>query len=267
MDGIEGYTVTNGGPSRTRVAPVEVLCLGPPRAGANSIHTALGKLGYHETYYFTSSVNDRSQDTQKWLDAFDAVFQGKGAFGKGDFDCLFKGCQAVVGRPCCAFAPQLIKAYPEAKVILNTRDVDEWYMSWLRLVKARRAQEQAQGEVNIDTTDLHKVAAKLLRDKILFAFFQDDFINTAKAAFKAHFNAICELVPKDMLLIYDIKDGWAPLCEFLGKPAPSEPFPGHDTLEVFEELHPPHANAKAVELKPLHHTVVGVPHAGVEVQN
>ncbi|OAX77491.1 hypothetical protein ACJ72_08211 [Emergomyces africanus] len=267
MDGIDGYAVGNGGPSRTRVAPVEVLCLGPPRAGANSIQTALGKLGYQETYYFTSSVEDRSQDTQKWLDAFDAVFQGKGTFGKGDFDDLFKGCQAVVGRPCCAFAPQLIKAYPEAKVILNTRDVDEWYMSWLKFVKERRAQEAAQGEMSIDTTDPQKVAAKLLRDRILFAFFHGDFINTAKAAFKTHFNEICELVPKDRLLIYDIKDGWNPLCEFLGKPVPLEPFPGHDTLEVFEELQSRHASVKAVELKPRHHTVLEIPPVGVEVQN
>ncbi|PGH34178.1 hypothetical protein GX50_02952 [[Emmonsia] crescens] len=268
MDGSEGFAA-NGGPSRTRVAPVKVLCLGPPRAGANSIQAALGKLGYHETYYFPSSVSDRTQDTTTWLDAFDAVFEGKGTFGKEDFDRLFIGCQAVVGRPCCAFAPQLINAYPGAKVILNTRDVDEWYKSWLGLIKARMAQEQEQeqeqAEVKIDTEDPQKVAAKMLRDRILFTFFQGDFINTAKGAFKAHFNAICELVPKDMLLIYNIKDGWNPLCEFLGKPVPSDPFPGHDALECFDEPQPSQASGKAEELKPLHHAVVVPQEVGIEV--
>ncbi|OJD24447.1 hypothetical protein ACJ73_04191 [Blastomyces percursus] len=266
MSGIEGYAAANnGGPSRTRMAPVKVLCLGPPKAGANSIQAALRMLGYHDTYYFTSSVNDRTRDTQTWLTAFDAVFEGKGAFKKGDFDRLFEGCQAVVGRPCCAFAPQLIKSYPEAKVILNTRDVDEWYMSWAKLIKTRMVQEQKESKVNPDIEDPQKVAAKLLRDKILYVFFRGDFLSTAKAAFEAHFNEICELVPKDKLLIYDIKEGWNPLCEFLGKPVPSQPFPGHDSLEVFGEESLGQATGKAGELKPLHHAVVAIPKgAGVE---
>jgi hypothetical protein len=35
--------------------------------------------------------------------------------------------QAVCDWPACAFAKELIEAYPEAKVILTTRDVDSWY--------------------------------------------------------------------------------------------------------------------------------------------
>lgn len=33
------------------------------------------------------------------------------------------------------------------------------------------------------------------------------------------------LVPKERLLEWNVKDGWEPLCEFLGKPVPDEPFP------------------------------------------
>ena len=32
-------------------------------------------------------------------------------------------------------------------------------------------------------------------------------------------------VPADRLLIFDVKQGWAPLCEFLGRPVPAVPFP------------------------------------------
>lgn len=31
--------------------------------------------------------------------------------------------------------------------------------------------------------------------------------------------------PKDKLLIFDVKQGWEPLCKFLGKPVPNVPFP------------------------------------------
>jgi hypothetical protein len=32
-------------------------------------------------------------------------------------------------------------------------------------------------------------------------------------------------VPPERLLVYDVKEGWDPLCEFLGVPEPEEPFP------------------------------------------
>src|ERR1700712_1945979 len=42
---------------------------------------------------------------------------------------------------------------------------------------------------------------------------------------KEHCNMIRGLVPKDRLLEWTIEDGWEPLCKFLGKPVPDEPFP------------------------------------------
>lgn len=33
------------------------------------------------------------------------------------------------------------------------------------------------------------------------------------------------LVPKERLLEWSVEDGWAPLCTFLGKSVPEEPFP------------------------------------------
>lgn len=35
--------------------------------------------------------------------------------------------QVVSDFPAVSFAPELIQAYPEAKVILTNRDVDDWY--------------------------------------------------------------------------------------------------------------------------------------------
>ncbi|PGH15011.1 hypothetical protein AJ79_02691 [Helicocarpus griseus UAMH5409] len=255
MSKIAGHSPTEGGPSSARVAPVKVLALGPPRTGANSIRDALEQLGYHRTYHFVSFANDRPQDTQTWLDAFNAMFEGKGTFEKEDFDSLFSGCQAAVGRPLCAFAPQLIKAYPDAKVILNTRDIEEWYNSWIRLAKAKRAQEKQ--EENHENNDPQKAPAKLLREKILTAFFQGDFLKNGKTAFKAHFKSICEMVPKDQLLIYDIKEGWEPLCRFLEKPIPSGQFPGLDSLERFDEQPATHVNGTPEKPK-FDSTVTGI---------
>ena len=32
-------------------------------------------------------------------------------------------------------------------------------------------------------------------------------------------------VPADRLLVYEVTQGWEPLCAFLGVPVPDEPFP------------------------------------------
>lgn len=37
------------------------------------------------------------------------------------------------------------------------------------------------------------------------------------------------LVPKERLLEWTVEDGWEPLCEFLDKPVPEEPFPHANT--------------------------------------
>ena len=44
-------------------------------------------------------------------------------------------------------------------------------------------------------------------------------------AFLAHSDAVQAAVPADRLLVYQVKEGWEPLCAFLGKPVPDEPFP------------------------------------------
>jgi Sulfotransferase domain len=54
-------------------------------------------------------------------------------------------------------------------------------------------------------------------------------------AFEAHNNAVRAGLPKDRLLVYEVKEGWAPLCKFLDKPTPSDPFPRTNNREDFWE--------------------------------
>ena len=56
-------------------------------------------------------------------------------------------------------------------------------------------------------------------------------------AFIAHNEAVKNTIPADQLLVYEVKDGWGPLCEFLGKPVPSEPFPRtNDRAEFWDRV-------------------------------
>ena len=44
-------------------------------------------------------------------------------------------------------------------------------------------------------------------------------------------------IPKSQLLVFDVREGWQPLCSFLDVPVPEEPFPrGNDTQEMMVRL-------------------------------
>lgn len=50
--------------------------------------------------------------------------------------------------------------------------------------------------------------------------------------FNKHVEEVKANVPADQLLVYEVKEGWEPLCQFLGVPVPPEPFPHvNDTRE------------------------------------
>lgn len=56
-------------------------------------------------------------------------------------------------------------------------------------------------------------------------------------AFAAHNEAVKNAIPANQLLVYEVKDGWGPLCEFLGKPVPSDPFPRtNDRAEFWDRV-------------------------------
>ena len=43
--------------------------------------------------------------------------------------------------------------------------------------------------------------------------------------YERHNDEVKRRVPSERLLVYEVKEGWGPLCEFLGVPEPEEPFP------------------------------------------
>jgi len=54
--------------------------------------------------------------------------------------------------------------------------------------------------------------------------------------FHAHERRVKHTVPAERLLVFQASDGWAPLCAFLGKPVPAEPYPRSNSREEFFEL-------------------------------
>lgn len=72
----------------SRVVPLEVLCLGRERCGTSSLRQALFELGYAHVYHMTAVMQENPPDAIMWTQAFDAKLDGKGKFGKEEWDQL-----------------------------------------------------------------------------------------------------------------------------------------------------------------------------------
>lgn len=121
-------------PPRTRTKPMQVICVGPPRSGTESLQQALLTLGYDYTYHGWDIMFEENHRMpawarlcrKKWFGSMD----GESNITTKDFDELIGHAVAVTDAPASAFAADIIAAYPEAKVILNMRsDLDAWYKS------------------------------------------------------------------------------------------------------------------------------------------
>ncbi|KAI4278723.1 MAG: hypothetical protein L6R38_005178 [Xanthoria sp. 2 TBL-2021] len=73
-----------------------------------------------------ANAMNNPKDNELWLDAINAKTQGGKHFGREQWDQRLGHCQAVTDFPAALFAHELISAYPEAKVILSNRDVDQY---------------------------------------------------------------------------------------------------------------------------------------------
>jgi hypothetical protein len=51
--------------------------------------------------------------------------------------------------------------------------------------------------------------------------------------FRDHTRKVVEAIPAKRLLIYEVSQGWGPLCEFLGVEVPATPFPAENSRAEF----------------------------------
>ncbi|KAF6820083.1 hypothetical protein CPLU01_12857 [Colletotrichum plurivorum] len=206
-------------PPRKRTRPMEVLCVGPPRSGTESLQQALITLGY-----------DHTLARKKWFGA-ENHNEGDVSISADEFDELIGHCVAVTDAAASCFAAEMIRAYPEAKVVLNVRrDLDKWHES---AVKTLVHVNESWSFWVASLLDREAFWAWHVYERFLWALFfrapDGDMAGAIKRngkwVYREHCDMIRGLVPKDRLLEWSVDEGWEPLCAFLGKDVPDEPFP------------------------------------------
>lgn len=196
---------------------------------------ALQILGYNDCYHFFN-IYHNIRDCEMWMEAYAAKFQGKGKFGRAEWDKLLGHCMAVADAPCNSFAPELIDAYPEAKVILVERDLESWYKSF-DIVLETIYEPKFRIAAFLDPFWMGKLAG-MVRMWMIDEFHAptlEKARENARDMYRAHYAEVRRSTPKDRLLEYELGSGWEPLCKFLGKEVPDVPFPRINEAAALKE--------------------------------
>ncbi|TLD08852.1 uncharacterized protein PgNI_07786 [Pyricularia grisea] len=201
----------------------QVLVLGMPRTGTQSIGQALQILGLGESYHMTTVGPNNHHDA--WCTAIEAKFGEEDAsevITQEFFDDLFKGYNAVSDFPASIFYKELLAAYPNAHVILTKRAEDAWFESMCKTLHVAYIKAKAE------PSKLAKLYHKHL--------WADNFLRNGREAYRRHNAGVMAAAADRKVLVFDPSMGWAPLCEFLGKDVPAVGYPAKDMWQGYKRM-------------------------------
>lgn len=196
--------------------PLRIVGAGLGRTGTTSLTAALEQLLGGRCYHF-AEVFERPADISVW---HDIVREGR----KPDWHRLFDGFEASNDWPAAAYWQDIADAFPDAFVLLSTRDnAEQWYESYSKTIVP----------VLTDTERYNHPAHAMAR-AVTFATFTDNLADAeaVKRRYDEH-NAYVRRVAAGRLIEWKPGDGWGPLCDALGLPTPATPFPHLNTTDEF----------------------------------
>lgn len=210
---------------------MKIIGAGFGRTGTLSLKVALEKLGYGPCYHMTE-LSGRPEHVAFWealperLDLGEKVGSDVGDVpgARVDFEKVFSDYQATVDFPGCVFWRELTEAYPEARIILSVRDPEKWYESASQTIFAAPGRLLSLTRRWLPgSRRIPAMAHKIIEQQTFGGLIWDR--EHAISVYKRHNEEVERSVPEEKLLVYEVKEGWEPLCQFLGKEIPDEPFP------------------------------------------
>lgn len=206
--------------------PLSVIGAGLGRTGTLSLKLALEQLGVGRCYHMMELFG-KPEAPGRWLDAA----EGRPV----DWEAMFAGYSATVDWPSAAFYKTLADRYPDAKVILTLRDPDKWFESTQATILGPAYPKGGDEPWPV-----------MIR-KIVGGAFDGRVSDRAHVieTFNRHNAEVQRVIAPERLLVYEVSQGWEPLCDFLGLPVPATPMPATNSTQEFIDRLPsvPEAHA------------------------
>lgn len=200
---------------------LKVIGAGLGRTGTMSLKIALEKLLGGPCYHMAELFGHLEAHTPLWR----AAARGEAV----DWDKVFDGYVATVDEPASTQWQSITRFYPDALVILSVRDPEKWWKS------ASDTIFQVTGQSREGLSPVRLAWLDMIDDiyKTLYPMGNTN-AESAKAAFKAHIDRVKSVIPAARLLVWDVSEGWDPICAALGLPVPDEPFPATNSTAEFK---------------------------------
>ena len=192
---------------------LKVIGTGFGRTGTDSMREALTILGFGPCHHMFEV------DTPERVLGWRRAVLGS----EPDWDVLLGGYGSCVDWPSAFFWPELVDAFPDAKVLLTWRTAESWWASYEKTILPHI--------IDTDPSDESRVGF-VLADKVFNGRIDDR--ETCIAAYEANVARVKAEVPAERLLVFGLGDGWDPLCAFLGVPVPDVPYPRRNASDEFQ---------------------------------
>ena len=186
---------------------LQVIGAGLGRTATFSLKFALEHLGLGPCYHMSEVFAAARRNVPLWLDV---------VRGKPDWDAVFAGFRSTTDYPACTYWRELAAFYPDAKLILTVRDADGWFDSVSETIFSPKMQGSLAGSPV--GAMMQGVIFDALGGRVNDRAFMTDW-------FARRNQTVIDSLPRSRLLVFSPKEGWGPLCAFLGVPVPKAPFP------------------------------------------
>lgn len=202
--------------------PLKVIGAGVGRTGTYSLKLAINQLGLGPCHHMEEVLLNQPSQVPLWEAA---------GSGRADWGAIYKGYGSAVDWPTAGYFRELSKAYPSAKFVLTHRSPESWAQSFSETIyKLAAARDQVPMEMQAWFDMSIDIIAKT---GFPLGLDHDQLIR----AFTAHNEAVKAAIPAAQLLVFQVKEGWGPLCAFLGVPEPEGPFPRtNDRAEFWDKV-------------------------------
>ena len=223
---------------------MKVICGGLSKTGTKTLAKALRILGY--------TVYDYSEHRDFHMDEWFAIYcEGKAP----DFTAMYKDVDAVTDLPAATWFQEIYESFPDAKVILSVRDNEEvWVKSFSKQMEILNTLGGFVNRISLiwiaptlgmilapitTVTQVKRTLKELLFGQTIvtasYGSLNRKSTSLFKKKYREHNERVQSVIPKEKLLIYNVKQGWKPLCEFLECDVPEQNFPLENVASSFSQ--------------------------------
>ena len=212
---------------------MQLIGAGLPRTATTTQKIALETVGLAPCYHMRDMMADLDKGVRLWRRAYD----GDEPWGE-----VFGDARSTVDWPSAFHWRELMDAYPDAKVLLSVRDHESWARSMQDTICQiyfgdSLLHHLAQARYHVDPA--WKGWVDLMIDTFWsgrgpFADTQGDSTRMIEKAERWN-QEVEATVPAERLLVWEPRDGWEPLCEFLGVDVPAEELPKVNDTDAFRD--------------------------------